>query len=53
MPENTRQSTEDKTTGTAKPSYQDLVRQVADQVWKLWKKELTQERERRGLPRGK
>jgi len=29
-------------------SYEEKVRKIADQVWKLWQKDLRNERERRG-----
>ncbi len=34
-------------------NYQALVQQIADQVWKLWQKELKQLSERRGTQRGR
>ena len=50
MPQNNQQSehgTTEKSSATTE-NYQALVRQVADEVWKLWQKELKQISERRG-----
>jgi len=30
------------------PSYQELVRQIAQRVWELWQQDLRREQERRG-----
>lgn len=32
-------------------SYQEKVRKIADRIWKIWQKDLRNERERRGKKR--
>lgn len=39
---------EDKPKKSAPKTYDDLVRQVAERVWKLWQEDMRHERERRG-----
>jgi len=54
MPEEIRTSTDNsEAPKNKKQQYDDLVKQVADQVWKLWKQELNRERERKGTLRGR
>jgi len=45
QPQSDNQKTDDQQNSE---EYRELVRQVADQVWKLWKEQLNHERERRG-----
>jgi hypothetical protein len=35
-------------TTAARPTYEELVRQVARRVWELWQQDLRREQERRG-----
>jgi hypothetical protein len=33
---------------TSQPTYEELVKQVAQRVWELWQQDLRREQERRG-----
>jgi hypothetical protein len=37
-----------QTNNSASPSYEELVRKVAQRVWELWQQDLRREHERRG-----
>jgi DNA-binding IclR family transcriptional regulator len=44
------QTPNDSNTTASKPTYEQLVRQVAERVWALWQQELRRDQERRGRP---
>ncbi len=37
-----------KQTTTSPPTYEELVKQVAQRVWELWQQDIRREQERRG-----
>lgn len=47
MPAQEQQAT-NQNTMTSPPTYEELVRQVAQRVWELWQQDLRREQERRG-----